>query len=605
MKQRKKSSSSTDISIKKKKEVLMMNNMIAMKAGGPAGSGVFTIGAMFARSVQKMGLHVFYTAEYPSLIKGGHNACYVRAEQEEVHCQIKTIDLLVAIDKQTIEHHYKELTSEGAIIYDSEAIDINELNLSDRKDILLIPVPFSKIGKELGNKIYGNIVAVGAIACLININLDDLGIALEKQFGKKKGEAVVEINKKAAKAGYDYLKNNFKNIKFKVRLEQLKTEPTILLSGNEASSLGAIKAGVKFVAEYPMTPSSGVLHFMAGQEQNYNIVVKHTEDEIAAINMICGSAMTGARSLTATSGGGFALMTEGIGMAGLSETPLVIIESQRTGPSTGMPTFTEQSDLRFVLHASQGEFPRLVVAPGDVDEAFFETFKIFNLTDRVQTPGIVLLDKHLSESSKTTKPFDTSKLKIERGKLMTNEQMEKAVDFKRYKLTDDGISPRPVPGQPNGMYVSTSYEHKEDSFSDETSEMRIAQVNKRAKKLLSIKEDEVAPRLYGDKDGELTIVVWGSNKGAALDAMKWLTKDGYKVNVMQILWINPFPVKKISEILSKAKKTLIVEGNSEAQMRGLIREKTGVFIDNTLLRYDGRPVDPEDIYQRAKEVMTE
>ncbi|MEM3374117.1 MAG: 2-oxoacid:acceptor oxidoreductase subunit alpha [Candidatus Woesearchaeota archaeon] len=578
-----------------------MINKVALKAGGPAGSGVFTIGAMFARSVQKMGLYVFYTAEYPSLIKGGHNSCYVRAEDEEVHSQIKTCDILVALDKITIDKHFNELTNNGAIIYDSELIKKEEININ-RNDLILLPVPFYSLGKELGNKLYGNIVALGVIAGLINIDLEKINIALEKQFEKKKGSEIAEINKKAAKLGYDYFMNNFK-IDFKVKLQKINREPTILLSGNEAASIGAIKAGTKFVAEYPMTPSSGVLHFMAAQEHNYNIVVKHTEDEIAAINMLTGSSMAGARSLTATSGGGLSLMVEALGMAGLSETPLVIIESQRTGPSTGMPTYTEQSDLRFVLHASQGEFPRLVVAPGDQEEAFYETFKMFNLTDRVQTPGIILLDKHVSESSKTIKPFDTANLKIERGKLLKYEEAEKQIDYKRYKLTEDGISPRSIPGQPNCFYVSTSYEHDETSFSCEESHNRIMQVEKRAKKLKAIKDEEIAPKIFGDEKPDLTIVSWGSNKGMILEAMKWLKNDGFKVNFMHILWINPFPVKKVSEVLSKAKKTLIVEGNSEAQMRGLIREKTGFFIENTLLKYDGRPFDPEEIYQKAKELL--
>ncbi|MEM2131195.1 MAG: 2-oxoacid:acceptor oxidoreductase subunit alpha [Candidatus Woesearchaeota archaeon] len=578
-----------------------MINKVALKAGGPAGSGVFTIGAMFARSVQKMGLNVFYTAEYPSLIKGGHNTCYVRAEDEEVYSQIKTCDILVALDKTTIEKHYNELTEKGAIIYDSDLIKKEDIKIN-RADLILIPVPFYTLGKELGNKLYGNIVALGVIAGLINIDLEKINLALQKQFEKKKGSEIVEINKNAAKKGYDYFNSNFK-IDFKVRLEKLDREPTILLSGNEAASIGAIKSGVKFVAEYPMTPSSGVLHFMAAQEQNYNIVVKHTEDEIAAINMLTGSSLAGARSLTATSGGGFSLMVEALGMAGLSETPLVVIESQRTGPSTGMPTYTEQSDLRFVLHASQGEFPRLVVAPGDIDEAFYETFKMFNLTDRTQTPGIILLDKHVSESSKTTKPFDTTKLKIERGKLLTEQEAEKQVDYKRYKFTDDGISPRSIPGQANCFYVSTSYEHDETGFSCEESLNRIKQVEKRARKLNSIKEEEIAPKIYGDENSDLTIVSWGSNKGMILEAMKWLKKEGFKVNFMHILWINPFPEKQILNILSKAKKTLIVEGNSEAQMRGLIREKTGFYIENALLKYDGRPFDPEEIYEKAKSLL--
>jgi len=583
----------------------MFNNKIALKAGGPAGAGVFTIGAMLAGSLQRMGLNVFYTADYPSLIKGGHNACYVRAEPGEIHSHLSKIDILIAVDEKTISEHFEELTEKGAIIYDA-SFDVKDINMSKRKDIIMIPVPLTDIGKDIGDKIYKNIVAVGAVSALIGQDLKELNSSLEKHFKAKGKENLLKDNKEAAKRGYDYFKETFKDIEFKIKIEDVKNpEKRILVTGNDAACLGAVKAGVKFVADYPMTPASSVLHFMAKYEQEYSIVVKQPESEIAVVNMLCGGAMTGARSLAATSGGGFALMSEGLGMAGLSETPFVIIESQRTGPSTGIPTYTEQSDLRFVLHASQGEFPRLIVAPGDVDEAFYETFKIFNLTDRVQTPGIVLIDKHISASAKTTLPFDTSKLKIERGKLMSDEDMKKAKSkVLRYELTEDGISPRPVPGQPNGRYVSTSYEHFEDGSTSETSEMRIAQVHKRERKMKNITEEEIAPKLHGDKNADLTIVSWGSNKGMVLEAMKFLKKEGINVNFLQILWIEPFPTKKVSEILSNAKKTLMVEQNANAQMRGLIRERTGHYIENTLLKYDGRPFTPEEIYEKVKEVMS-
>ena len=598
MKQKKKLSKS------KKEAMVMAINKLALKAGGPAGAGVFTIGAMIARSLQKMGLNVFYTADYPSLIRGGHNACYVRVEPDEVYSQLQIIDVLVAIDKKTIDKHYKELTEKGAIIYDSIQVK-QEIKLNDRPDILIFPMPLSKMGRELGNKIYRNIVAVGAVAALINHDLEKVNYTLEKHFsGKKKSTEVINANKKAVQVGYDYFKEHFKDVTFKVKIEEVKKDNSILLTGNDAACIGAIKAGVKFVAEYPMTPSSSVLHFMAGNEEKYKIVVKHTESELAAINMLCGGAITGARSMTATSGGGFALMSEGLGMAGLSETPFVIIESMRTGPSTGMPTYTEQSDLRFIIHASQGEFPRLLVAPGDVEECFYETFKIFNLTDRVQTPGIVLIDKHLSASAKTTMPFNTAGLKIERGKLMSYADMEKMkAPLKRYELTDDGISRRPVPGQPNGMYVSTSYEHDETSFTSEVSEMRIAQVNKRERKMKNISEEEIAPKLFGDENADLTIVSWGSNKGMILEAMRFLKSDGINVNFMHILWIQPFPIKAVNDRLSKAKKVLMIEQNAYGQMRGLIRELTGHYLENTLFKYDGRPIDPEEICNKVKEVM--
>ena len=584
----------------------MVVNKVALKAGGPAGAGVFTIGAMVARCLKHSGLNVFYTAFYPSLIKGGHNACYVRAEPEEVHSHLEIIDILVAVDRKTVEKHFNELTQNGAVIYDSEEFNLDGINLSSRPDLVMIPVPLAKIARELGDKIYSNMVAVGVVAALIKLDEKTTHSTVEKHFsGKKKTDDVVIANKKAVDKGYEYFHQNFKDLVFKVSIEPVKGKKTILITGNEAVSIGAIKAGVKFMASYPMTPASGILHYLAGQEENYKIVVKHTESELAAINMVCGSAMTGARSIVATSGGGFALMTEGLGMAGLSETPFVLVESQRTGPSTGMPTYTEQSDLRFVMHASQGEFPRLLVTPGDIDECFYETFKIFNLAERVQTPGIVLIDKHLSASAKTTTPWDTSKLKIERGKLMKDGEMNNAKEpVLRYKLTEDGLSPRPVPGQPNGMYISTSYEHDESSFTSEESDMRVAQVNKRERKMQAIRDEEIAPKFHGPENADMTIVSWGSNKGSILEAMKFLENDGIKVNFLQLLWIQPFPKNAVLERLNKAKKTLIVEQNAYGQMRGLIRELTGFYIENTLLKYDGRTITPEEVYAKVKEVMS-
>jgi 2-oxoglutarate/2-oxoacid ferredoxin oxidoreductase subunit alpha len=580
----------------------LVKNKLIIKVGGSAGSGVFTIGEMFAKSCQRMGYNVCYTTDYPSLIKGGHNTCCVRIEDEKIYSHLKKSDILVALDATTINEHYKELTEKGAIIYDSSSIKPEHFKVK-RKDIKLIPVPLKEIAVANGNRLYANVVAVGAVAGLIDLHTEKLFSLLASNF-KKKGQKVVDGNINACKSGYKYIIENF-NDKFKSTLGELEEKNNIYITGNDAASIGAIKAGVKFVAEYPMTPSSSVLHFMAAHEQSHNIVVKHTEDELAAINMIIGAQMTGVRCLTATSGGGFALMSEGLGMAGIMEAPIVIIESQRTGPSTGMPTYTEQSDINFVLNASQGEFPRIVLCPGDVEECFYETFNVFNYAERVQTPAIVLIDKHLSASAWTTKRFDTSNLRVDRGRLLTDSDMNNAIwPFPRHEVTQNGISPRPVPGQPNGMYVSSSYEHDETGFTCETPQNRIDQVNKRDRKMRNISEDEISPKFYGVKDADITLVSTGSNKNMILEGMKFLAQDGYKVNFMHIIYLEPFAKNKISKFLKNCKRLLMVEQNKSGMLRDLINKHTQVYIDDGMFKYDGRPYDPEDIYMAVKERMS-
>lgn len=570
-------------------------NKVAMLVGGIAGAGVVTVGTMLSKCFQRCGLYVFAAKDYPSLIRGGHNFYVVRAEDEPISCHLKTIDVVIAFNKETVIKHFMELNPGGAIIYDGEKIKLDSGQIT-RPDIRLFSIPLERYAKECGGELYFNVVAMASGLGLVKMDLDIIRYVLEKMFGRK-GPAVVEANMKAAKMGYeDILKqcSDFKNC-----IEPLNLEGRIYVSGNEAACMGAIKAGVKLVAEYPMTPSSSVLHFMADHEETYNIVVKHTEDEIAAMNMVVAAGFAGVRALTATSGGGFSLMVEAIGMAGIMEAPCVILESQRCGPSTGLPTYQEQADLRFIMHASQGEFPRIVLTPGDMHEAFYETERAFNMAEMYQVPVLVVLDKFISESNMTIDVWDMNKFSVNRGKLMTNLQMQTVKDFKRYQITSDGISPRSIPGQPNGLYTCSSYEHDESSWTTEEADMRVKQIDKRARKLLQIPESEIAPVVFGDKDALITLVGWGSTLLVAKEAIKFLNRDGIKARYIHYRCILPFPLKSTQELLSKPGKYCVIEGNSTAQLRGIIREFSGVYIQDTYLRYDGRPFDPEDIYVKV------
>lgn len=573
----------------------MCKNKISIKVGGPAGSGVFTIGLLLSKFFQRMGYNVVYTTDYPSLIKGGHNTCSVRAEDEEIHSEVKNHDVLVALDKLTIQEDLQYLNKGGVLIC-NEKVDF------ESEEYFVLKVPYSSLLQDL-DKRFSNTIAFGAVVGLFSENKEKIQEAIEAHFAKKSEDIVIK-NTAAGLVGYDFSNKQCKNTQrcFLGRIEKLGDNKTIFMSGNDAAGLGALKAGVKFVGEYPMTPSSSFLSFFAAHELDYNITTKHTEDEIAAMNMVIGASVSGVRSMTATSGGGFALMNEALGFAGIAENPLVCFECMRAGPSTGIPTYTDQGDLKFVINSSQGEFPLVVLAPGDIEEAFYEGFDAFNIAEVTQTPVVVLLDKHLAASHWTASRFVTSNLKIDRGNYipLSDKNLE---NYKRYEFVEDGISPRCCPGQDGGIHVNSSYEHDETGWTCEDGENHIKMQEKRFKKLESIPKEKLRPKMYGPENADLTLVGWGSTKGPVLDAIKHLNDDGYKVNYMHFIYINPMDSDVVTNMLNSCKDTIILEGNATAQLRGILRENTGYFIEKTYLKYDGRPYFFEDIYMKIKEVM--
>lgn len=582
-------------------------NKFSWKVAGEAGHGILNAGLqMFAKSCLRGGLFVFATAEYPSLIRGGHNNLDVRVSDSEIFAHTKHVNLLIALDKNSIDKHKNKVTPGGGIIYDNDAVKIDPSYIG-RSDILVYPIPMYQLADQSGGKIMRNTVAMGATFALLDYDMELLYGVLRDNFGTKKGAAVADANITAAKLGYDYTRKNFDAGKFPFTLQKIeRREKRLFMSGNESITAGAIKAGCKFYAAYPMTPASSILSNMAAQERNYDIVVKHTEDEIAAINMAIGASFAGVRAAVGTSGGGFALMAEGLGLAAQTEVPIVVIEAQRPGPATGMATHSGQGDLRFVLHASTDEFPRIVVAPGDIDDCFQLTIDAFNLAEKYQLPVIVLTDKYLGESYRSVPIFDVSNVKIERGKLLTDEEAEKQQNYKRYKITEDGISPRAVPGQKNCMHVASSYEHDEEGYEREEEEIRIAMHNKRFRKMDEATK-EIEPRatqFYGNGHADVTIISWGSNKGPIREAMKLLEQeDGIFANFLNVVYLSPLPVKKVEDAIRHAKKVVIIECNKTAQLAGVIREQTGLNIQAKLLKYDGRPFAPEDIQTGIKQIL--
>jgi len=564
---------------------------LSIKIGAQAGQGAMVTGRSLAKCFTRGGLNVVAYPEYPSIIRGGHNTYQVVVSDKPVHSPVQQSDIIVALNKDAVFYHREFVSQGGAIIYDSS---IDAQKFKPRKDILLFPLPISELlAKAGGIPKMANTVALGAALALADYPFDFIEHVMRDEFSRK-GDEVVKQNVAVAKAGYDYAKGNFKG--FKKSIKPASDKRKIFIEGNEAIGLGAVKAGMKFYVAYPMTPASTILHYLIENERKFNIVVKQTEDEIAAMNYAVGANFAGVRAMTGTSGGGFSLMVEAMGMAAESETPVVVTLVSRPGPGTCMPTWTEQAELRFAIHASQGEFLRVVLAPGDVDECFYLAAQAFNLADKYQIPVIILSDKFLGESTFSTERFDESKVRIERGKIAKGlPELAPNTRFRRYALTADGVSPRALPGEQNGMHVSSSYEHDETGFSSEDFSMRKAQADKRAKKMDALIREIPGPALYGPKAADVTLVAWGSQKLPCLDALEILAGKGVKANLLHFSYVFPVNVKETQKALSKCRKTVLIENNSTGQLGGLLKQYADVGFDFHMLKYDGRQFFPEQI----------
>jgi 2-oxoglutarate ferredoxin oxidoreductase subunit alpha len=575
-------------------------NKISLLVGGEAGAGISRSGFLFAKTCLRGGLCVFGANDYQSLIRGGHNFYTVRAEEEMVYSQADTIDLMIALNKETILLHKNELVSGAGIIYDENQINVTTEEL-ERDDIKLYPVPLAKIVKELkGPAIMENTVALGAAVALLEYDQELLNQVLLDTFKQKTAEQNIE----AAKQGHNYVKEHYSNFGYILKKTTSAGKKRIFLTGNDAIGLGAINAGCKLYAAYPMTPATSILHFLAPLDREYKMEVIQTESEIAAVNMVIGASYAGARAMTATSGGGFCLMTEGLGMAGMTETSPVIVLVQRPGPSTGLPTYTAQGDLRFAIHASQGDFPRIVIAPGNVEECFCMTIEAFNLAEKFQIPALIISDKYLAESHGTAELFDQNRIRIDRGNIIT--EYGGTEEYRRHKLTEDGVSPRAVPGTKGAIVRTNADEHNELGYTTEDPALATEMADKRFRKLDAlVKELEniETVKFFGSEEADATVLAWGSTKGPIREAMKNLGKEGVKINYLQVLYLSPFPAAKVKKLIESAKKTIIVENNVTSQLSSLIQEHLLTTVDHSILKYDGRPFNPEALASKIKEVL--
>ncbi|MDO8915390.1 MAG: 2-oxoacid:acceptor oxidoreductase subunit alpha [Coriobacteriia bacterium] len=582
---------------------------IQIKIGGQAGFGIKAAGQSLARCFVAGGLHTFDLTEYPSLIRGGHNVYQVRVSPEPVHCQVTAVDILVALNQESVDTHVGELVDGGALVYDPAKVSIDGV---DRAKVCAVAVPFDEIVAAAGGApIMRNVAALGAVLGLSGYPLSYLTDSLRAQFARKAPE-IAEQNVAVATAGYE--SGTRAECVFPFRLSPLADPPRrLLVDGNEAIGLGALAAGIGMYCAYPMTPASSLLSFMAAHDREYGVVVKHTEDEIAAMNMVVGAAFGGARAMCATAGGGFALMVEAFGLAGVSESAVVVGVFTRPGPATGLPTWTEQSDLRYVLHAAQGEFPRVILAPGDTSQAFELTWRAFNLADQLQTPVIVLGDTYLQDNRRSTEPFDLAAVTVDRGKLLTEgdtqghpEALSDDGIYLRYKVTEDGVSLRALPGVKGACQVVNSYEHDEYGYGaqGETAANRIAQNEKRMRKLDLARATVPPPIRFGSspKDADVSVICFGTTVQPVREAVGWLARDGVKVAALQVVTLWPFPTEDVATFLGTSKRTVVIEGNFTGQLEGLMRQECLLGVDEHLHRYDGRPFAPEQVYATLKEV---
>ena len=574
---------------------------VRIRIGGPAGFGIKAAGATLARVFARAGYHTVDLTEYPSLIKGGHNTYHLRVSEDEIFSHVMPTDILVALDAATIPLHLGELTEGGAIVFDPHDIAAEALDTGGREDLCLVPVTLTDIVQDVGGvRIMRNVAALGAVLGHMEFPLDGLLDSLRHQFAHKE-PAIAEQNIAAASRGYELAGEA--HCDFPYKLAPLPDRPAqILADGNTALSVGALAGGLGFYAAYPMTPASSILSYMAAHAEEQGLVVKHTEDEIAAINMCIGAAFGGARALCCTSGGGFSLMVEAFGFAGVSESAIVVGLLTRPGPATGMPTWTEQSDLRFALHAAQGEFPRIVLAPGDHAEAFEFAWRALNLADQLQTPVILLGDTYLSDNTASLAPFDVESVTVQRGDLQAEGEV---TEYARYRDTPSGVSQRVLPGVVGAEQIVNSYEHDEHGWGSPGEERvnRVTQNDKRLRKMRLAAELVPPPREYGPREAQVSFIVFGSTKMPVRQAMAWLEAEGHSANLLQITTLSPFPAQPVFEFMERATRTVIVESNATGQLEGLIREHCLREPSNRINRYDGRPISPEQVWATAHAIL--
>jgi 2-oxoglutarate ferredoxin oxidoreductase subunit alpha len=569
-------------------------NDIEIMFGGQAGDGGLTTGDLIAGVFKRMGLEVYTYKDFPSRIRGGHTNYVIRAGERANYGMADYVDALVAFDLEAVEAHVAEMRPGGFVIFDcsSERVPAG----LRREDVTWYDVPLAKIAKdEIGLGLVRNTIALGVLATLIQMDRQIVTAQIASVYGRK-GEKAIDLNLLAVAAGESYVNRFFAEWPCGYRLQKRNDGDRLLMMGNDAIGLGALAAGCRFMAGYPITPATDVLEWMAKQLPAYGGLAVQAEDELAAINMVLGAAFTGVRSMTATSGPGQALMTEAIGLAGVLEIPIVVIEAARAGPSTGMPTKTEQSNLNHLIFSGHGEIPRVVLAPGTVEDSFYLTVSAFNLAERYQCPVFVLTEQALCQSKATLPRLDIEGVRVERGKLVSGSVI--ADDYRRFAFSPDGVSPRVVPGVEGGMHLAAGSEHNESGVITENASNRAAMMEKRMRKLEAMRPELPAAIIHGDPRAEIAIFGYGSNRGPIAEAQDRLAAAGVATRFFEFRTLWPFPEDEVRAFVEGAEHVFVVENNYTGQLERLIRYVVGPLERmHAVLKYDGRPFRPFEIVE--------
>jgi 2-oxoglutarate ferredoxin oxidoreductase subunit alpha len=553
---------------------------------GQAGQGIQTVEEILAKVLKSSGYCVFSTKEFMSRIRGGSNSTEIRVCGQKVSSYLDRIDLLIPLSSEAVSHVRWRLNQDTVILGESEFIPGDVKNA--------IEISFTEIAKEIGKKIYANVVAVGTVCGLLSADNEVMSNYI-KDFFKGKDEKIIKDNIIASREGYKRGNQLRENGKIALNAEKNKQfKRNILIKGADAVAMGAIAGGCNFISSYPMSPSTGVLVFLAQQAENFGIVTEQAESEISAINMSLGAWYAGGRGMVTTSGGGFALMVEGLSLSGMIETPVVIHLAQRPGPATGLPTRTEQGDLLFSIFAGHGEFPRIVLAPGTASDAFYLTMEAFNLADKFQIPVILLTDQYLIDSTFTIEDLDPAGYQVEHKFIKTDP------NYRRYQVTKNGISPRGIPGYGSGIVSVDSDEHDESGHITENLEFRKEMVDKRLRKMESIRENIIPPELVGREDYEVLVIGWGSTYHTIEEALK--ITDNSKVSFLHFKQAYPLPTET-GGYIRKAARTVVVEANATAQFARLIKMETGLDIDEKILKYNGLPFSVEEVVEAINNIL--
>lgn len=576
---------------------------LALKIAGQQGEGVESAGDVMAKALNRLGYCLYGYRHFSSRIKGGHTSYNLRVSLTPVSAVADKFDIIIAFDQESIDKNREHLRAGGVMLADAK---INPL-LAEDMDARLYKVPFTDIAATNGLPMAKNMAAVGAAAVLLGIHTEVFAAVIADIFAHK-APKIIDDNLKVLQAGKEFLAGTDLPSVAEFSLAVADQAKRMFLIGNDAIALGALAAGAKFMAAYPITPASEIMEYLVQKLPTYGGTVIQTEDEIAACTMAIGANYAGTRAFTATAGPGLSLMSESIGLAGMTETPLVVIDTQRGGPSTGLPTKHEQSDLMAVVYGTHGDVPKIVLAPSTVEEAFFDTIEAFNLAEQYQCPVILLSDLQLSLGKQSVEPFDYERIEIKRGYLQTDPlpQLAKLAYYKRYDITANGISPRVTPGTKNGVHLVTGLEHDQCGKPTESPSQRKAQMDKRLQKLQRLVKEYPVP-VYSRSlvaPVQVLLIGIGSTRGAIGEIIPKLEQDGVTVNHAHIRLVHPFPADELALLVKQAQKIIVIENNASGQLANLLKMNVG----NTkkvvsVLKYDGTPYSPAELYARCKEVL--